>query len=136
MRIDSERFKARLRADLAPESCRYLLQMLPYSRKLVHARWSGEAMWSPLGEASPRGALLHPENARHQPRPGEVLLYAGTLSEPELLIPYGASRFACKDGPLEGNPVMTIEDGVGRLAEIGSQVLWKGAKELRIEVSP
>jgi hypothetical protein len=136
VKIGSESFQARLRRDLAPRSCECLLGLLPYARKLIQARWSGEALWSPLSEALPMGSLLPPENARHQPVPGEILLYAGTLSEPELLIPYGISRFACKDGPLEGNPVLSIEGRLGRLEELGREVLWKGAMELRIEVSP
>jgi hypothetical protein len=55
---------------------------------------------------------------------------------PELFIPYGTNRFACKAGPLQGNPVISIEDRLERLAGLGSEVLWQGARELRIEVSP
>ena len=124
--IGAERFTARLRRDLAPRSCECLLGLLPYSRKLIHARWSGEALWSPLGEAFPIRSLLSPESPKHQPVAGEILLYAGKVSEPELLIPYGASRFACKDGPLEGNPVLSIEDRLECIAELGHEVLWNG----------
>lgn len=134
--IGTERFTARLRRDLAPRSCGCLLGLLPYSRKLIHARWSGEALWSPLGEALPQGLRLPAENAKGEPTAGEILLYAGELSEPELLIPYGVSRFACKAGPLQGNPVLSIEGRLDRLAELGREVLWHGAMELRIEVSP
>jgi hypothetical protein len=134
--IGPERFTARLRPDLAPRSCECLLGLLPYSRKLIHARWSGEALWSPLGDAFPKGLTLPAENAQAGPAPGEILLYAGSQSEPELLIPYGISRFACKAGPLQGNPVLIIEDRLPRLAEVGREILWQGARELHIEVSP
>lgn len=126
------RFAATLRRDLAPHSCARLLSMLPYRGTLIHARWSGEALWSPLGDAWPDGPYLAPENATSEPRAGEILLYAGDASEPELLIPYGTARFACKAGSLEGNPVLTIGGLLPALAELGRSVLWKGAAEFRI----
>lgn len=136
VRIGGERFPARLRRDLAPHSCDCIMGLLPYAGKVIHARWSGEAVWAPLEPTVPSNLLLPPENPRDRPAPGEILFYAGGQSEPELLIVYGASRFACKAGTLQGNPVLTIEDGLGRLAEIGREVLWGGAKKLSIEVSP
>lgn len=135
LKIGIESFAARLRHDLAPRSCECLLALLPYSGKLIQARWSGDAMWAPLEPAFPAGVLLPPEHPVGRPVPGEVLLYAGPLSGPELLIPHGASRFACQAGPIEGNPVLSIEGRLERLAELGHEVLWKGAKELHIEVS-
>jgi hypothetical protein len=134
--IGSERFTARLRRDLAPRSCGYLLSLLPYGGQAIHARWSGEALWAPLTAVVPPGLVLPWESATADPVPGQVLLYAGERSVPELYIPYGVNRFACKHGALEGNLVLNIEDGVKRLAEIGPDALWKGAKELRMEVSP
>ena len=134
--IGTERFTARLRRDLAPRSCDYLMGLLPYVGQAIHARWSGEALWVPLAETVPADLVLPWESATADPVPGQVLLYAGERSVPELYIPYGANRFACKHGPLEGNLVLTIEGAVQRLAEVGPQVLWKGARELRIEVSP
>jgi hypothetical protein len=133
--IGTERFPARLRRDLAPRSCDYLLSLLPYRGQAIHARWSGEALWVPLTATVPSGLVLPWESATADPVPGQVLLYAGERSVPELFIPYGVNHFACKHGPLEGNLVLTIDDGVQRLAEIGPEVLWKGARELRIEVS-
>jgi hypothetical protein len=134
--IGAERFTARLRDDLAPRSCERLKALLPYAGKVIHARWSGEALWSPLAAVMPADLILPRENPRGDPQPGEMLLYAGAQSEPELLIVYGASRFACKAGALQGNPVLSIEDRLERLAELGREVLWGGAMELRIEVSP
>jgi hypothetical protein len=93
-------------------------------------------MWSPLGSAWPRGLILAPENATQHPRPGEILLYAGELSEPELLIPYGACRFACKDGALAGNPVLLIEQDLARLAVMGAGTLRHGAQQISISTSP
>lgn len=134
--IGAERFAARLRRDLAPCSCECLLGLLPYSGQVIHARWSGEALWSPLAAALPAGLVLPRENAKGHPVPGEILLYAGERSEPELLVVYGSSRFACEAGALEGNPVLIIHDRLERIAEVGRRVLWNGALPLRIEVSP
>lgn len=136
LKLGSESFSARLRQDLAPRSCECLLALLPYKGSLIHARWSGEAMWAPLAAVMAPGLVLPLENPKGHPRVGEVLLYAGVNSEPELLIPYGPSRFACKAGALEGNPVLSIEDGLERISRIGLDVLWRGALPLSIEVSP
>ena len=105
--------------------------LLPYLRKVIHAR-SGEALWSPLGGAISSALSLPSESSTDEPRPGEILLYAGPISEPELLIVYGAARFACEAGRLEGNPVLAIEEGLDLLAKLGRDVLWRGAVELRI----
>lgn len=93
----------------------------------MHARWSGEAAWMPLGA----GLKVPPENAVAYPQPGQLLLYGGARSEPELLIPYGACSFACRAGQLAGNHVITLDD-VTRLRELGETLLKKGAQPLRL----
>jgi hypothetical protein len=109
------------------------MQMLPLCGQLIHARWSGEAVWLPLGSIWPVGSILEPESATGHPEPGEVLLFADRRSEPELLIPYGPTRFACRAGPLEGNPVLLIEDDLAQLVGRGREILLRGAMELRID---
>ena len=132
--IGGQLFAARLLRDLAPLSCRHLTQMLPLRGQAIHARWSGEAIWLPLGTNWPAGSILEPESATGRPEQGEVLLFAGPRSEPELLIAYGTTRFACKAGPLEGNRVLLIQDGHSQLAECGREILLRGAMELRIDI--
>jgi Protein of unknown function (DUF3830) len=133
MIIGGEIFAARLRNDLAPRSCSRLVQLLPYRGELIHAQWSGQSCWAPLTPSWPPGELLAPEGAIAYPAPGEILLYGGDLSEPELLIPYGPTRFASMAGPLAGNPVLKIDDRLTRLAELGRQILRRGGVDLRIE---
>ena len=133
--IGDELFVTRLRWDLAPRSCERLLALLPYRGEVIHARWSGEALWSPLGVAWPRESVLVPENATHCPNPGDILLYAGEISEPELLIPYGVCRFASKAGPLQGNPVLSIEEHTVRLPGLGADILRRGAMKLTVSLS-
>ncbi|MBI3677167.1 MAG: DUF3830 family protein [Proteobacteria bacterium] len=133
MTIGAETFPARLQYDLAPNSCALLETLMPYRGKLIHARWSGEACWSPLVATWLPGLLLPPENATSDPVPGQMLLFGGDLGEPELLIPYGPCRFASNAGPLAGNPVLVIEDRLARLVALGREILWRGAADLRIE---
>jgi hypothetical protein len=135
MTVGEEIFHARLRYDLAPRSCDRLVSLLPYHGSLIHAQWSGQSYWSPFGSAWPSGERLAPENAIAYPSRGEVLLYGGELSEPELLIAYDPSRFASMAGPLAGNPVLLIEDRLERLGELGRQILWRGAVDLIFERS-
>ncbi len=132
--IAGESFRAQLQHPLAVQSCARLLELLPYRGDLIHARWSGEACWSPLSAVWPASSWLQPENATSDPAPGRILLFGGDMSEPELLIVYGPCRFACKAGPLAGNPVLKIDDDqLVRLAEIGRSALWNGAAPLHIE---
>lgn len=108
---------------------------MPYRGKLIHARWSGEACWSPLAAVWPSGSLLSPERATGNPTPGQILLFAGAQSEPEIFIAYGRTRFASEAGPLAGNPVLTIEEGLAQLVALGRAILWHGAMDFRINLS-
>jgi hypothetical protein len=104
--------------------------MLPLLSKIVHVRWSGEAMWVPMGEMA---LDLPPEHATSYPSPGQILLYPGGISETEILIPYGPTHFASKAGPLAGNHVLTVTHGIEQLRGLGEQTLWHGALPIRIE---
>lgn len=130
--IGDDVFDALLRTDAAPLSCRTLSKLMPLHGEVIHARWSGESIWSPLSGIWPAGLTLPAEHQTHTPRPGEVLLFAGALSEPELLICYGPTRFASVAGPLSGNPVLTICGGLERLAALGHAALRRGALRLAI----
>jgi hypothetical protein len=124
-------FIARLEENAAPNTCAAFRKLLPYRQKLIHARWSGEACWIPLGEFQ---LGVGPENAASHPSPGQILFYPGGISETEILFPYGSSRFACKSGPLAGNQFLTVVEGGENLAELGRLVLWKGAQEIVFEL--
>lgn len=128
--IADEIFDAILWTDVAPLSCGILRDMMPFHGEVIHARWSGESIWSPLSSIWPSGLILPAENQTHSPRPGDVLLFGGEISEPELLICYGPTRFASVAGPLTGNRVLTICDRLERLAELGHSALKRGAQRL------
>ena len=87
-------------------------------------------MWIPLGD---REFDVEYEAPLSYPAPGQILLYPGGVSEVEILIPYGPTRFACKAGQLAGNHFLTIMNGEEELKIIGEQVLWEGALPVRFE---
>jgi hypothetical protein len=124
------RYVARLEQQDAPKTCAAFLKLLPYQQKLIHARWSGEACWVPLGDFALGVGF---ENATSHPAPGEILWYPGGYSETEILFPYGASCFASKLGQLAGNHFLTIVEGREQLREMGRTVLWQGAQDILFE---
>ena len=124
-------FRARMEEADAPETCAAFSKLLPFKSKLVHARWSGEAAWIPLGERN-LGVSIY-ENHTSYPAPGQVLLYPGGFSETEILFPYGGTRFASKLGQLAGNHFLTIVEGTEQLREVGRLVLWEGAQDIVFE---
>ncbi len=123
-------FVARMEDALAPQTCAEFRHLLPYRQQLIHARWSGEACWIPLGDFQlnvPR------ENMTSYPSKGEILFYPGGYSETEILFPYGSTRFASKVGQLAGNHFLTVVEGMENLAELGRMCLWQGAQAITFE---
>ncbi len=128
--IGTYNLTGRLEPTLAPRTVDAFRRMLPFKSHVVHVRWSGQAVWVPMGEMS---LDLPPESATSYPVPGEVLLYPGGISETEILIPYGGTRFASKAGQLAGNHFLTLTSGLEHLAAIGKHTLWHGALPLMID---
>jgi hypothetical protein len=128
--IGSTAFKARWEESLAPQTCAAFRRLLPYSQNMIHARWSGEACWIPLGTFD-LGAPA--ENSTSTPAPGEILFYPGGISETEILFPYGATRFSSVAGELKGNHFLTIIENQESLTELGRQILLKGSMPVRFE---
>lgn len=124
------RFVARWEEAAAPRTCAAFRALLPYRQKLIHARWSGEASWIPLGDFRLEVGF---ENHTSHPAPGEILFYPGGYSETEILFPYGACLFASKMGQLAGNHFLTIVEGKEHLRSVGEKVLWHGAQEIVFE---
>jgi len=123
-------FKARLEEEKAPKTCRAFLKLLPFKNKIIHVRWSGEAVWIPLGDFD---LGLGYENHTSHPSMGEILLYPGGISETEILLPYGSTSFSSKVGQLAGNHFLTIVEGNEKLTELGRKVLWEGAQDIIFE---
>jgi hypothetical protein len=123
-------FGARLEEESAPKTAAAFRKMLPFTDHLIHARWSGEAMWIPMGD---RRLEVGSENATSHPAPGQLLFYPGGKSEMEILFPYGSVLFASKVGQLAGNHFATIDQGIEDLAELGRRTLWTGAQDVAFE---
>lgn len=125
-------FTARLEESAAPLTCAAFTRLLPYKQKIIHARWSGEACWIPLGDFQ---LGVGYENHTSFPSKGEILFYPGGISETEILFPYGSTRFASKVGQLAGNHFLTIIEGQEHLAELGRLCLWQGAQDILFEIA-
>jgi hypothetical protein len=129
LRIGDLNFTARWEPG-APATVAAIRRWLPIRNKLIHCRWSGEGCWIPFGETRPGVGY---ENHTSHPAPGDLIVYAGDLSECEILIAYGAVDFSSKVGQLAGNHFATIVDGGAQLAEMGRRVLWEGAQDIVID---
>lgn len=114
----------------APTTVATFMKLLPYRQQLIHVRWSGEAVWVPLGDLK---LGIGFENHTSHPSVGNILLYPGGYSETELLIAYGSCSFSSKMGTLAGNHFLSIVEGREQLASLGRKVLWEGAQEVLFE---
>ena len=124
-------FKARLEWEKAPQTCKRFGELLPFANKVIHSRWSGEAVWIPLGDFD---AGLDFENHTSHPSRGDILLYPGGFSETEILFAYGSAHFASKMGQLAGNHFLTVIEGQENLEALGKLVLWQGAQDILFEL--
>jgi Protein of unknown function (DUF3830) len=123
-------FEGHFETQAAPKTVAVFKKLLPYENKIIHVRWSGEAVWIPLGDLD---LGLTYENHTSYPAPGQMIVYPGGISETEILLAYGGVHFASKMGQLAGNHFLTITSDLDKLAEVGRAVLWEGAKTIRIE---
>ncbi len=125
------RFGAVWEDAVAPRTCAMFRALLPYSERLIHVRWSGEACWIPLGGHE---FGVGYEDPTSYPAPGQVILYpggaGGGLSETEILVAYGPCRFASKAGQLAGNPLLRITEGLSDLHALGRLTLERGAQPI------
>ena len=125
-------FTARMEEENAPRTCAAFSKLLPFRNKLIHARWSGEAGWIPLGEMD---MGVEYENHTSHPSRGDILWYPGGFSETEILFPYGSACFASKLGQLAGNHFLTVVAGQEQFAQLGKLILWEGAQDIVFELA-
>ena len=124
-------FSAEFESKRAPKTVAAIRGILPIEGNLLQARWSGESAWVPMGD---RRIGIDFENHTTYPAPGELLVYPGGMSEMEILVPYGATRFASRVGDLAGNHFATIKATRDELSEIGRLVTWNGVQSFRMEL--
>lgn len=128
--IGEHSFEAKFETEKSPATCAAFERAMPFASQIAHVRWSGEAVWIPLGD---RDFAVGFEDATAYPAPGQVLLYPRGKSETEILIAYGSVHFASKAGTLAGNHFATISSDLEQLRQIGVATLWEGAKPIRFE---
>ena len=128
--VGASRFVARMEEESAPKTCAAFRKLLPFRNKVIHSRWSGEAVWIPLGNFDTGVGF---ENHTSHPSRGDILLYPGGFSETEVLFTYGSACFASKMGMLAANHFLTVVEGAEQLAEMGRKVLWQGAQDIVFE---
>ena len=126
-------FQAKLEWERAPETCQRFVSLLPFANKVIHSRWSGEAVWIPLGDFDT--GLGFENHTSHASR-GDLLFYPGGLSETEILFVYGSSIFASKMSQLAGNHFFTMVEGHEGLEGFGRKVLWEGAQPIEFRLGP
>ena len=132
LNVGDYRFLMRFEEQAAPETVAAFKRLLPLETQLIHVRWSGEALWAPMGDLD---LGIGAENATSYPHPGEMLLYPKGVSETELLLGYGYVNFASKAGQLAGNHFATVVEGHENLRSLGESVLWQGAHDVSISES-
>lgn len=125
-------FGGHLEGAAAPQTCAAFRELLPYTGKIVHVRWSGEGVWIPLGDED---FGVGYENHTSHPAPGQIILYPGGISETEILLAYGGVDFSSKMGQLAGNHFITLTSGLENLMALGNSVLWDGAKDISFEAN-
>ena len=125
--IGDAEFRAKFEKAKSPNTCAAFKAAMPFRSKIIHVRWSGEAVWIPLGD---REFGVGFEDATSHPAPGEIILYPGGVSETEILLAYGPTCFASKAGQLAGNHFITITENLNKIADLGRDTLWSGAKDI------
>jgi len=133
LEIGDRTFTASLLRDEAPESVERLESLLPLEDTVKHVRWSGYAIFvEDPGGADADLTDLPRENAFVCPSRGDVLLYPGYESVPELLVACGSTSFASPVGDLAGNHVATIDASRTELSDLEVDVLENGTKEITV----
>ena len=128
IRIGDTEFEANFERDKSHKTCTAFEMAMPFESKIIHVRWSGEAVWVPLGDHQ---FGVEFEDATSYPAPGEIILFPGGVSETEILLAYGPTCFASKAGQLAGNHFLTITGNLEQLADLGRDTLWSGAKDIK-----
>lgn len=129
-------FIARLEEEKSPETCKWLLSMLPWTDSMIHVSWSGNACFIKLQDRA--WGVPYEGNPICYPSKGEILVYPGNRPElqmtGELYVAWGPNALACPNGKMSGNLVMTIIEGMERLEEFGVKVHLDGRQETKLEL--
>src|SRR5258707_6125322 len=84
-------FQARFEEQLAPKTCAAFRRVMPFESHAIHVRWSGEAVWMPLGDLD---FGVSYENHTRYPAPGQIIHYPGRISGTEIPADYRRVQLA------------------------------------------
>jgi hypothetical protein len=128
--LDGTTYEAELYEDVAPKTCKALLESLPLEGDATHAAWSGENLFVMWDQANVK-AKFEPENQTIYGSNGELLWDIGAKIY-ELYIAYGQAQYRWKTGNLVPNLFGRIIGNTKPLQQIGKRIQKEGAKKIRI----
>lgn len=112
--------------DQAPQTCRKVIQALPYTGEALHAMWAGEEIF--FGGFP---AKFEPENPTIQVKPGALAMVPGSSS---FCVFYGrAIPRKSVDQTVEVTVFGQVDD-VPAMADIGRRVRRQGVEKMTISV--
>lgn len=128
---DNKVIRFRCYFEEAPITSAAFLELLPFSKIFLHARVSGQEIWTP---EAPSIDIIQ-ENASVFTKPGEMVLGPAkpfrALTKNAMGIYYGdgkgldaANVFAC-----------VLEEDLPQLAQLGESIWRQGSQELRFEAA-
>jgi len=131
--IDGKQFEGELYEDVAPKTCKALLESLPLEGDATHAAWSGENLYV-LWNRKDIKAKFEPENQTIYGSNAELLWYM-TPEIYELYIAYGQAQYRWKTGNLLANLFGRIVGDTKALQDLGKRIQREGCKKIRITSS-
>lgn len=133
IQIGERTLEAELLPDEAPASVEQFRDLFPLETTVKHVRWSGYAVFvEEFGPDAPDMTHLPRENFCVYPSRGDVLLYPGYESTPEVLIACGSTGFRSPAGELAGNHVAVIDESREELAALEVDILENGSQDIAI----
>ena len=135
LRVGShEPLRCRLETAAAPATCDWFRALLPYQESLIHARWSGHAVFARIGALA---CELPEEAPLSEPVAGQVVVHRSSAAarDGEILLAYGPTRFANPSGALRGNLLMTVLGSAEALKDLGRAIHVGGSLPARFELA-
>jgi len=126
-------FLAKLEEERSPQTCKWLVDQLPWEVEMRHVSWSGSACFADIGRQAHHLPFEAPIRI---PSKGEIIVYPGNIPHLQMMgeffLAWGPCSIACQNGNLMGNLVLTIIEGQEQLAEFGTLVHLGGLQKLQV----
>jgi hypothetical protein len=125
-------FIGELTMDTAPEPVDALQEVTTLESKLIHVRWSGNAVWIEIDEVDLPELPREIHTVYHSR--GDVLLYFGYRNVQEILRSCGPTCFKSQAGELADNHVATLDATPEELVALENRTLYDGALACTLNV--